>query len=181
MIIQNKSESDLIDYMISFEELMGGEKWLKSNLLNELLLMAKYTDESLQYPKEPKVFVDYKNDKEELKPYSEIISPKKIKVQSLIKQKQVYENIDNIKFESDKFKEFKNELKEKGLEKLPEELHEPLIKKITEIFDTNRESKRKLSKKGFSEEYEWYVTISNWIGVEKAKQLYEKLNNRKAE
>lgn len=180
LIIQNKSDINLIDYMIDFEKLMGGENWLSSDILNELFLMAKYSDGSLQYPKEPKVFVEYKKDNDKLSQYSEIISPNKFKIQSLIKQKEILENIGNLKFESVKFKDLKKEVKEKGFVEIPEELHNLLMTKITDIYNTNRESKRDLSRKEFFDEYNWYNTISTWLGEEKAKQLFEKLNDREA-
>jgi len=162
------------EYLSEFENLMGGDEWLDSEQLVELITMSQQSDASLEYPEEPKTFVDYKKDNLYLKKYTEIVE-KPSKVQSIAKQVEINKNIDSFSFVSNNFNKLKAHIKELGYTEVPENLQGHLKDAIVNMYQNDKASMRKLSKP-FDKEYMWKSIISGWVGKETAKQWYEELN-----
>lgn len=164
------------EYLSEFENLMGDDEWINSPQLTELITMAQTSDASLEYPEDPKTFVDYKNDKEILEKYSTIVD-KPSKIQSIAKQVELKDNLDDFSFNSTKFNGLKDHIKELGYIEVPEYLHPNLKKAIIEIYQNHKASMRKLNKP-FDESYDWHTVINNWVGQETAQQWYKEITNK---
>jgi len=179
-ILLKNLKYNLDSYLASFEEIMGGEKWLKSNAIEELMSMSQHSTDSLVYPNTPKEFVDYKTQKLALDDYSTLIANdnKKISILSIVKKNEAIHNADSITFPSDNFKSLKDFLRDSGFKEVPEVLHDKLFTAITAICNNHPESKRKLSKKSFEEEYEWKTTITGWVGKSAAFNFYKVLTGK---
>lgn len=170
------------DYLIAFEKTMEEERkgcWLNSKQITELLSMAQYQNDSSEYPDKPKTFVDYKNQNQYLPNHSETIGKNKIQVNSIVKQTEILNNIQEFDFDNTTYKNLKKQVNELNLAPCPDNLQDLLKSKIVEIFNNHSESKRKLSKKKFDDEYEWYSTITTWFGKENAFEFYKELTGEK--
>lgn len=171
---------NLDTYLASFEEIMGGEKWLNSKAIQELISMSQHSSDSLTYPNTPKEFVGYKTEKLALGDYSTLIAKdnKKGSISSIVKKSEAIHNADSIIFPSVNFKNLKEFLRDFGFKEVPEVLHDKLFNTIATIYNNHPESKRKLSKKSFREEYEWKTTITGWVGESKAFNFYKNLTGK---
>lgn len=169
------------DYLIEFEKIMEAHtkgNWLNSPQVQELLAIAQYSNGNLEYPDKPKTFVDYKQNNWYLPKHSDTIGTNKIQAVSALKAREVLENLNEIEFDSSSFKNLKKQINELGFNPCPNEMHQKLKEIIISIFNTHKESRRKLSKKDFNNEYEWHTTISAWLGKENAYEFYKKLTNK---
>jgi CRISPR-associated protein (TIGR03986 family) len=167
---------DIDDYLSSYEDLMGGEEWLNSTFLIELLAMAQYSNDSLIYPSDPKEFVEMKNDNKYLTNYSQILSDNSINISitSISKKNKILKDIDNFDFASDTLKNLKASIKDLGLITIPENLHDKLYNALKEIILNHKASRVKLTKKGF-EGYEWQNTITTWVSKDTAQRWFNQL------
>jgi len=174
----NKAEMAMSqeEYLAIFESEMGGESWLASEAMSELAAVTQASDESLEYPKGPKLFSDYKQEdpKKHLLPYSEIVGGNSFKKFNGIKQR--LETMENGLGDLDvkNLSVLKKQLNKMGFGFLPEELHEELKEVIIKVCENHKPSKNKLVNKAF-ESYEWETTISTWIGEANARVFYDEL------
>jgi len=184
------------DYLLAFEELMENEfpDWLNAPALNELFAMAadpKKDDinNELVYPKikvpnagrgEDNEFVNYKKDNLILPSYSEINGTRKlIPLAQKIETNQMMTS-GTFEIIGKNVREVKAYLKSKNIEAIPDNFKPDLISKVGDIYNTDRKSKKDWNKQGktFLDLYEWKTIITNWIGEEKAFELYKKITGK---
>ena len=161
-------------YLAMFEELMGGEDWLQSPALTELAAMTQVTHESLEYPDSPQAFVTYKNQKPQLAllSYSQIVGKHSFKHFPSIKKK--VDTIDQgLKLSGQTLQALKKEMSGMGFGPVQEALHQGLKDHLILICKDHRLSKGKLNKKPFEQSFEWYKTISEWMGHTAARTFYD--------
>jgi len=161
------------EYLSEFEQMMGGE-WLGSKQLIELITISQQSDVSLEYPDNPKTFVEYKNEGYTLKNYSEIVEKPSVLL-SISKKIKIESDLENFDFAKNKLVDLKKQIKEIGFNEIPDSLRLKLKESITAIYTNHKDSRNKL-KKPFDKAYEWHTTISNWVGRETAIDWYNKLN-----
>jgi len=170
----NFLKEDKKHYLTKFEEFANKElndkEWLKSDIIKELFTIAQISELSV-YPKITD-FVAYKKDKLFLPRFSE--GKKNIKVNKFTK----IENVDEYKFNVETLNNLIEKVKSYDFIEIPEELHEKVISAIKIIYQNHRGSRLKLSNKEFKSEYKWHTIISNWIGIEKAFELYKELTGK---
>ena len=132
-------------------------------------------------PRDANEFNNYKKDNWFLASYSIDNVPPKIA--SVSKALAVTDIIEKGGFEVVKtnFKAIKAQFKETGIIQCPEKILPSLKEAIKEVYNKDRPSKSKLSKKDFAKEYEWHTTITNWFGDKDiAFAFYKELTGKDA-
>lgn len=169
---------DKIEYLASFEDLIGYEK-LKSDRIKKLFLFAS-SNEVLTYPKLTKNLDEFKIIKKN-KEYLSNPEVSNIKVKSfnqLLQNKTLITNSvisgQNPFAHCLSFKELRNEIRNQFNDDVSG-LHSFIIETIKNVFD-EKETKKTFRDKQFSEN-PWQIPIAqNWLGQDKAKKLYNDLN-----
>lgn len=167
-------------YLSAFEKLMGVENWLGSNSLKELAALSQVTHILAEYPKDPKEFVAYKNERPKLflEPFSEKVEPQHItrfnSISILMENKEKLATGDYT-INKNSLKDIKASIKELGKNNIPKDQHDRWIEAIKYAFDNDRPTRSKLTKKPFDKEYEWHTTLTNLLGRETAENLYKEL------
>lgn len=164
------------EYLAAYETLMGGNEWLNSTMLKELILMATTDDPSLTYPETVRSFVNYKNatPKEQLLPYSKIVDENNHRPLSSFSKKMETIN-QGFDFNVTKLSELKKEISNRGFKNIPEPLWPSLKKLVIDICDNHRDSKKKLLNKPFDQNYEWQNTFTIWLGRTEAEKFRDEL------
>ncbi len=186
------------DYLIAFENIMEAKfpQWINSPSLTELLAMAsepkdKEQDDQLVYPllsipdvprREGNEFINYKKDGLSLPKYSEVIGISKLVSieQKVATMKEVQQG--DMKLEGSNVRGLKKFLNKKNIAAIPDILKPSLENKIKTIYQDDRKTKKDWDKieKSYTDLYEWHTIINNWLGEDRAFELYKEITGKDA-
>ena len=177
------------EYLSEFERHMNQHQqgWINSATLTELLAIAQNpsTDEVNQSLVSPRIklpdvsrneaneFVNYKNEALFLEKYSVINGSSKA-ISIIEKLRRVEEGFD---FNTESLIKLKAQIKEQFDHQISKIFHTQLEEAITHIYNYDKLSQKQLSNKGYKT-YIWETVIVEWLGEDRAKQLYSKLTGK---
>ncbi len=172
-IILKELKFDFWEYLIAFEELITFDK-MNSENIKKLLLMSS-ANENLTYPSLEK-FVEIKTEKEIIWDYDST----NIQFKSASKRLEIERNREQFSSNYDlshiaNFKSLRNQIKTDFEDIVPDNVKQSIYECIINIFD-EKETKKTFKEKTFNDN-PWQLPIAIWLSQEKAKELYDKLQN----